>query len=127
MLSGILVGVVLFGGLMVLVSRSNPGTEGASSQSVREENGVQIIRVLARGGYSPRRIAAKSGMPVRLELETKGSYDCSTAFTMPALGIRKQLPATGVTKINIPAQQSGSVLRGLCSMGMYSFDIQFED
>lgn len=125
MLSGIAAGAALFGGLIFLVVASNNNQPSASDQSVTQENGVQIIRVAARGGYSPRRIVAKSGMPTRLELETKGSYDCSTAFTMPTLGIRKQLPATGITNINIPPQESGAVLRGLCSMGMYSFDIQF--
>lgn len=91
----------------------------------REENGVQIIHILARGGYSPRQIYARAGMPVRIEMETKGTYDCSSFFVIPSLKYQKRLPSTGLTNIDIPAQNSGSTLVGLCGMGMYSFEIKF--
>lgn len=93
---------------------------------VREENGVQIIRVLARGGYSPKTLTAKADIPTRLELETKGTYDCSSAFTIPALSYEKQLPPTGVTDVEIGVQKAGSTLLATCSMGMYSFTVNFK-
>lgn len=92
---------------------------------VRIENGVQIIHVIARGGYTPNKIVAKAGMPTKLEMETKGAYDCSASFTIPSLGYKKMLPATGVTTIDLPTQAAGSSLRGLCVMGMYSLNMQF--
>lgn len=101
------------------------GEQNIDSGVTREENGTQIIRILARGGYSPRQISAKAGMPVRIEMETKGTYDCSSVFVIPSLKYQKRLPPTGVTVIDVPAQKSGSSLTGLCGMGMYSFEIEF--
>jgi len=95
------------------------------SGTVTEKDGVQVIRILARGGYSPRQISAKAGIPVRIEMETKGTYDCSSVFVIPSLKYQKRLPPTGITTIDVPAQKSGSSLTGLCGMGMYSFEIEF--
>jgi plastocyanin domain-containing protein len=95
------------------------------AQSVHIENGVQIIRVLAFGGYSPKLIHAQSEIPTKLEVETKGTYDCSSAFTIPSLEYMKILPPTGITTIDIPPQSTGSSLLALCGMGMYSLEIQF--
>ena len=92
---------------------------------IKEENGIQVIRILARGGYSPRQIFAKAGAPVRIEMETKMTYDCSSVFVIPSLKYQKRLPPTGVTVIDVPAQSPGSSLIGLCGMGMYSFEIKF--
>lgn len=100
--------------------------DSVATSGVREENGVQVIQITARGGYSPRQVTAQAGKPARLEIETNGTYDCSTSLTIPALGFQKQLPATGVTKVDVPAQTAGKTVRGVCSMGMYSFTIQFD-
>lgn len=94
--------------------------------TVREENGTQIIRILARGGYSPDTVSAKSGIPTIVEVETKGTYDCSSAFTIPSLKYEEQLPATGITKIDIGSREKGTELLATCSMGMYSFTMNFE-
>lgn len=98
----------------------------SSNAVVREENGVQYIRVLARSGYSPRQITAKADVPTVLEIETKGTYDCSAAFTLPQLGYQEFLPATGITKIEIPKELAMNSITGLCSMGMYSFTLDFQ-
>ena len=99
--------------------------EQGNSQNIKEENGVQVIRIFAHGGYSPRQISARAGAPIRIEMETKGTYDCSSVFVIPSLSYQKRLPPTGITTINIPAQSSGTSLVGLCGMGMYSFEIKF--
>lgn len=96
-----------------------------SVESVRMENGVQVIHVVARGGYTPNEVNAKAGIPTKLEVETRGTYDCSASFTIPSLGVRKMLPATGITVFDLPAVPAGRSLTALCSMGMYSLEIQF--
>ena len=105
-------------------SRQNSGN-GPAAVPVKEENGIQVIRILARGGYSPRQISVKAGMPIRIEMETSGTYDCSSVFVIPSLKYQKRLPPTGVTVIDVPAQGPGSSITGLCGMGMYSFEIKF--
>ena len=122
---GALFGAIMVWALIALVN-SNQNQANQQSQSAIEEDGVQVIRVLARNGYSPRKILAKANVRSRLEIETKGSYDCSTSFRIPDLNYKKQLPSTGITKIDIPAQNPGSSFIGLCSMGMYSFEVDFD-
>lgn len=101
-----------------------PKTEEKIS-GIKEENGVQIIQIFARNGFTPKKITAKAEMPTRLEVETKGTYDCSSALVIPTLSYKKNLPQTGITKIEIPTQEKGSNITGLCAMGMYSFSIDF--
>lgn len=98
------------------------GEEGAN---VTVSDGVQIIDIAAKGGYSPRVSEAQAGIPSILRVNTKGTFDCSSALTIPSLGFRKNLPPSDVTEIELPPQESGTSLQGLCSMGMYSFTVNF--
>jgi plastocyanin domain-containing protein len=89
-------------------------------------NGTQVLDIAAKGGYSPRQIIAKAGVPSILKVSTQSTFDCSSALTIPALNYRDYLPPTGITEIPIPPQKPGTVITGLCSMGMYSFRIKFQ-
>ncbi len=120
-------GVIGIGLILAALFIDNGGQNGSQTdgKSIRDEDGVQVIRILARGGYNPRQISARADIPVRLEMETKGTFDCSSVFTIPSLGYQKRLPSTGLTTINVPAQKTGTSLIGTCGMGMYSFEIKF--
>lgn len=120
----IILGSFAIAALIILASFSSSSVDGGDS--VREENGVQIIRVLARGGYTPSQVTAKAGMPTRLEVETKGTYDCSAAFVIPQLSYQNMLPSTGITTIDLGVRDAGSSLTGLCAMGMYGVQMRFE-
>lgn len=96
----------------------------APGASVRQENGKQVIHIVAGRGYTPNDIVAQAGTPTVLEFET-ASYDCSAALRIPALNIQQFLDQSGVTRIDVPPQSAGSTLTGVCSMGMYSFQIRF--
>jgi len=133
MVTKISVAVVVVLALVVgyfVVTSSGSSTDQQAPPSaagaVREEDGVQIISMTARGGYSPRLVSAKAGIPTKIEMATNGVYDCSSALSIPALNYRAQLPSTGTTVIDVPAQEKGSTLTGLCAMGMYTFDVQFD-
>lgn len=88
-------------------------------------DGKQIITVTAKGGYKPRKVAAKADMPTLLRMKTQSTFDCSASFIIPDLGIEKMLPATGTTEFDLGTQVGGTEIVGLCSMGMYSFTITF--
>ncbi len=88
-------------------------------------DGKQIITINAKGGYSPRVTTAKAGIPTVIKMNTQGTFDCSAALTIPSLGYRGFLPPAGETLIDVPPQQAGSKLQGLCSMGMYNFTVNF--
>lgn len=95
-----------------------------SSSNVTMENGVQIITLQVRGGYSPRQSVAQAGIPTVIRFVTNNTFDCSIAIRIPSLNLSKYLPQTGSTDINIGTQPAGT-LRGSCGMGMYPFEVEF--
>ena len=86
----------------------------------------QIIEVTAQGGgYSPRKIEAKAGVPAILVMKSDGAYGCERAFYIPDLNIGEILPENGQTKFDLGTQPKGTKLVGVCGMGMYYFQIFF--
>lgn len=110
----------------ILIRNENQATIVTAGENVRIANDQQIIALEAKGGFSPTASVAKAGIPSVLQISTNGTYDCSSAVSIPSLGYRKNLPATGVANVEIPAQEAGTTINGTCSMGMYSFSISFE-
>lgn len=114
--------IVVIGAVAVF---SLGGSSGASTENVSIIDGVQTITITAKGGYLPRTTIAKAGVPTVLKMDTNGTYDCSIALSIPSIGYRNNLPPQGETLIDVPAQTAGTKIRGVCSMGMYSFTVNF--
>jgi hypothetical protein len=68
---------------------------------------------------------AKAGIPTKLIVETKGTYDCSASLVIHSLNFKKILAQTGEESIDVGTPQKGQKLQGVCGMGMYSFQIEF--
>lgn len=122
---------IIIGGAFVVVALILSRGGGAQTDSppmnnVTIENGKQIVSISAKGGYSPRISKAKADMPTILKVETTGTFDCSSALSLPSINYQKNLPPSGVTEIELPPQKAGSTFEGLCAMGMYGFKIAFE-
>src|SRR3989344_1756544 len=88
--------------------------------------GKQTIDITAKGGYSPRIVVAKAGMPTVLRVSTRGTFDCSSSLVIPKLSYQKFLSPTGTEEIVISPEQAQGTMQGLCSMGMYNFQIKFQ-
>lgn len=118
-----------FGGMVLFLQEnsSNVSTNPAEQTNVSLIDGKQVIEIQARGGYSPRVTVAQANVPTVINVRTKGTFDCSSALTVPAVGFRGMLPASGVTPIEIPPQAPGATIQGVCSMGMYSFSVSFRE
>lgn len=121
----IIISVFLIGGALVWVNSGNGNGEVASANNVSIVNGKQIIEIHAKGGYQPRKSVAKAGIPTILRFNTNGTFDCSSSVRIPSMGISKILPQTGTTDIDIGNPQF-STLQGMCGMGMYPFEIDFQ-
>lgn len=89
-------------------------------------DGKQFIDITAKGGYSPRVVLAKAGVPTVLRVNTSGTFDCSASLVIPKLSYQKFLKSSGTEDINISAEQATGTLQGLCAMGMYNFQIKFQ-
>jgi len=69
-------------------------------------------------GYMSDTIKLKKGVPVEVTLNTKNSYSCANAFTIPKLNLQKILPANGSETITFTPDTAGQLAYS-CSMGMY--------
>ncbi len=124
--------VSLFAAVFIIVavvmntsSLSSSQTIQTQGQNTEIKNGVQYITIDAGGGYLPKHSIAKAGIPTKLIVRTKGNYDCSSSLSIRAVGYQGILPGTGDTEIDLGAISAGEKIVGVCSMGMYSFDISF--
>jgi len=115
--------LLIFLGFVISGGSKNPDSSQAV-QNVAVKDGVQYVMINARGGYLPNITTAQAGIPTKLIMKTTGTFDCSSALTIPELGLRKMLPQTGETEIDLGIRKAGK-LQGLCSMGMYNFEINF--
>lgn len=115
----IAIGFVLFSG------DPAPDTSSPSTYEAQNRDEKQVVEIEAKGGYFPQKSKAKAGVPTVIKMKTSGTFDCSSALAIPSLGYRQSLPLSGETLIDVPAQQAGSTLEGMCGMGMYHFSIDF--
>ncbi|MCA9355197.1 hypothetical protein KC865_01440 [Candidatus Kaiserbacteria bacterium] len=106
------------------IDASNTG--GIAGAEAVVEDGVQYIDITARGGYFPRVTKAKAGVETVIRVRTEGTYDCSSALVIPDIGYQSYLKQTGVEEIKIPLEKTKGKLRGMCSMAMYQFEVDFE-
>lgn len=95
------------------------------TSNVFDENGIQIIEVAAKGGYSPYETTAKALLPTILRFVTDDTFDCSSSVIIPDLRIRKRLPLSGETDIQLPAIPENTTVTVYCGMGMYYFNLNF--
>ena len=111
--------------IVAVIIFTGGNSEALDGNNVSIVDGVQIIEIDAKGGYTPRKSVAKAGIPTVLRFNTKGTFDCSLSIRIPSMGISQILPQTGSTDINIPNPES-KTLQGMCGMGMYPFEIDFQ-
>ncbi len=118
------IGIVFMGGSKEKNTNANISSS-SPTQNIEIKDGIQYVTIDAKGGYLPRVSTAKAGIPTKLIVKTNGTYDCSSSLSIRAIDYQKILPQTGEEVIDIGIQKVGP-FQGTCSMGMYSFTINFE-
>ncbi len=121
-ISGILIGNAFW----FVSARPNTDDTNVGVPTAVIIDGKQVIDISAKGGYSPRRVLAKAGVPTILRVSTRGTFDCSASLVIPKLSYQKFLQPSGTEDIIIAPEQAQGTLQGLCSMGMYNFQIIFQ-
>ena len=111
---------------VILLTRGGAKAGDTTRTNVSIVGGSQTIEISAKGGYSPQSTPAKPGPRTSRKIKTSETFDCSSALSIPKLGYQTILSPSGETVVDVPPQKAGTVLTGLCSMGMYSFTIRFE-
>jgi len=91
----------------------------ANDPNVKEENGVQIVRMVqSASGYSPNKFTVKKGEPIKWIITSKDDKTCATSLYVSKLGIRKFLQL-GENVVEFIPQEEGE-LKFSCAMGMYT-------
>lgn len=123
----ILAVVIVMIGFFVFAGGNSKSVSAGSVpvNNVTMEGGKQIIEITAKGGYIPRTSIAKAGLPTILRFNTNNTFDCSSSVRIPSFNISKSLPASGLTDIELPNSNAGTI-KGTCGMGMYQFQIDFQ-
>lgn len=122
-LSSILVAAALIGFAFLFTKGDVPDLNG---NNVTIVDGKQIVDLTAGGGYSPEKSIAKANMHTILRFNTSGTFDCSSFVRIPSLNVGQSLSPSGITEIDLGNPKEG-ILRGSCGMGMYPFEINFQN
>ncbi|MFA5997673.1 MAG: cupredoxin domain-containing protein [Candidatus Paceibacterota bacterium] len=126
----ILFSVAIVGGAFYFVTlapdASSRDTEAAQTQNTEMRDGVQYVTLTAKGGYFPKLSSIKPDIPTKLIVKTSGTYDCSASLVMHSVGFQKVLAPTQEEVIDLGTPKPGEKIQGVCSMGMYNFQIQAE-
>lgn len=80
-------------------------------------SGLQEIKVVVKGGYSPDVIAVKAGIPVRLQFYRDETASCSEQVVFPDFGVARDLPAFQTTPIEFTPESPGEYTFA-CGMNM---------
>ena len=111
--------------LVFVANKQDSDNSQTQPNNVSITGNNQTITITAKGGYNPRTTNAKANLATKLKIQTSGTFDCSSSLVIPSLRYKTHLPPSGETVIEIPAQKPGSTIRGLCSMGMFNFTLNF--
>ena len=91
--------------------------QGAVAATAEQSDGVQIIRVTVKGGYSPNVIKVAPGVPVRMLFDRQETSGCSSRVVIPAFDVNQNLPAFETTAVQFLATEPGEY-EFTCGMGM---------
>lgn len=69
--------------------------------------GVQEVRVLVKGGYTPDTIVVQAGKPVRLQFYRDETADCSERVVFERFKIDAMLPAFQTTTVEFTPTEPG--------------------
>lgn len=88
--------------------------------------GVQQIKVVVKGGYSPDLVVVRQGQPVRLDFYRDETASCSEQVRFPEFGIARDLPAYKTTSIEFTPDRPGE-FTFTCGMNMIRGKLVVED
>jgi plastocyanin domain-containing protein len=108
----ILSGVALIGFVLWYFFGERERVAAATSES-----GVQEIKIMVKGGYSPDRIVVRRGVPVRLNFYRDETASCSEEVIFGDFRIARHLPPFQTTSIEFTPDKAGE-FTFTCGMNM---------
>ena len=96
---------------------SPPRSRAAAVVAAPADGGIQEVRVIVKGGYTPDTIVVQAGKPVRLQFYRDETADCSERLVFERFGIDVPLPAFQTTAVEFTPTEAGE-FRFRCGMNM---------
>jgi P-type Cu+ transporter len=87
------------------------------SRQAELADGVQVVGVTVKGGFSPDVIQVAAGVPVRMLFDRQESGDCSSRVVLPDFHVNQVLPAYATTAVEFLPQEPGEY-EFACGMNM---------
>ena len=87
----------------------------AASAEYRE--GVQVVDIAVRGGYSPDLVRVTAGVPVQLRFDRQDNSDCTSRVVFPDLRKSVSLAAFDTTAVDLLVEEPGEY-PWACGMNM---------
>lgn len=88
--------------------------------------GVQQVVIRVAGGYTPSRVRLLARQPARLVFDRREDSTSSEEVVIPALGVRRFLPAHQRTNVDLPPATAG-VYEFTSGMGMLRGSLVVEE
>jgi Cu+-exporting ATPase len=104
-------GVVLVAVLARFFFRARPGATAAVTTAGQEAT------VVVLGGYQPRVVRARTGLPLRLTFDRREDGDCSARVVFPEFGVNRFLAPFASTTIELATDRPGE-FEFACGMNM---------
>lgn len=93
-------------------------TEPAPTADYTVKEAGETVRVeVSSSGYSPKSIAVKKGVSVKLAFIRKDSNNCGDELVFPSLNIKKTLPVGENVEVEVKPEQTGEI-KFACGMDM---------
>jgi plastocyanin domain-containing protein len=113
-------------GLIALVLWYFFAGEGVRAAASVTATGVQRLRVLVKGGYTPDVIVVKRGAPVELDFYRDETNSCTEQVIFGDFQISRMLPAFKTTRIEFTPERAGTFTFN-CGMNMVRGRLIVED
>lgn len=95
------------------------GQHEADAKLAEEVNGVQVVEIIVDGGYQPRTVQLKAGVPAKLVFNRKDPSSCLEEVLFPDFGVAQMLTLGKKTEITIDPSKAGEY-KYTCGMQMFS-------
>ena len=124
-------GGLLLGGCLISATALGLLISGCASKPVAAvpgPDGVQTVKVTVRHGYTPSRIEAKAGQPLKIEFyrdEDPGAESCDKELAIPEENVHIPLPARESQIVEIKPHAPGE-LTFQCGMNMMKGSVRFQ-
>jgi len=112
--------------IMSGVVKSSLFSKSQKENTLTIKNGIQTIKMnVNTNGYYPNYFIVKKNIPVKWEINGVNVFGCQAYFTVPSLGIRKNIES-GINLIEFTPKEKGNI-NFSCGMGMYRGQIKVID